>query len=253
MTSSKPTRRRRKDGLAMAAVEMMHKHGRKVHRLTARARGSRVVSAAALTGAVLTGTTLVLAGPASTAGAASSPTIRISTAKVANLGTVLTTSTGLTLYRFVQDPSGAATCTGGCAKIWPPLLASKGAHIAGPKGVQGLSLIKVSGGHFQVAFHHVALYRFEGDKKKGQAKGQGVANAFYAVLKSGLSSAPLVSSPPATTTPTTQAPTTTTAPHADTPAPPVTQATQPPTTQPPPTTTTTTTAPSNTGSGGAGF
>jgi predicted lipoprotein with Yx(FWY)xxD motif len=234
----------------MATAERMPEQGWQ-DRLAAGARGVRGLAAAALTGAVLAGTTLALAGPAATAGATSS-TIRVSTAKVANVGTVLTTGTGLTLYRFTHDPAGAATCTGGCAKIWPPLLASKGAHIAGPKGVKGLSLIKVTGGHWQVAFHHVALYRFEGDKKKGQAKGQGVASAFYAVLKSGASSAPLVAPP--TSTSTTQ--TTTTAPHAATTSPPatqtpVTQAPPPPTTQPP--ATTTTTAPSNTGTGGAGF
>ena len=40
------------------------------------------------------------------------------------------------------------------------------------KGVKGLSLINVGNGHWQVAFHNVALYRFEGDKKKGQAQGR---------------------------------------------------------------------------------
>jgi hypothetical protein len=141
------------------------------------------------------------------------------------------------------------------------LLASKGAHIAGPKGVKGLSLIKVTGNHWQVAFHDVALYRFTGDKKKGQDKGQGVASAWYAVLKSGLSSANVAIAPPPTSTPTTQAPTTTTQAPPTTSPPatqtPVTQAPPPPTTRPtqPPTTTTTTTAPTNTGtgSGGAGF
>ncbi len=236
----------------MATVERMRMHEHRQDGRAARARGLRGLAAAALTGAVLTGTALAVAGPAVTAGATSShvQTIHISTAKAPNVGTVLTTGTGLTLYRFTHDPAGNATCTGACATIWPPLLASKGAHIAGPKGVKGLSLIKVSGGHWQVAFHHVALYRFQGDKKKGQAKGQGVATAFYAVLKSGLSSAPPVAPP--TTTPT-QAPTTTTQPHAATTSPP---ATQTPVTQAPPpptTTTTTTTAPSNTGSGGAGF
>jgi predicted lipoprotein with Yx(FWY)xxD motif len=239
----------------MAVEERMSEQGRR-GRAALGARGYRGrLAAAALTGAVLAGTTLVLAGPAVTAGATSSKTIHLSTAKVASVGTVLTTGTGLTLYRYVKDPSGAATCTGACAKIWPPLLASKGSHIAGPKGVKGLSLIKVSGGHFQVAFHHVALYRFEGDTKKGQAKGQGVASSFFAVLKSGIPAAAPIAPP--TTSPTTQAPTTTTAPGTATTSPPATQTpvTQaPPTTTPPtqPLTTTTTTQPSS-GGGGAAF
>ena len=75
---------------------------------------------------------------------------------------------------------------GACAKIWPPLRVTKGTHIEGPKGVKGLSLINVGDGHWQVAFHNVALYRFEGDTKKGQAKGQAVGGLWYAVLKSGI-------------------------------------------------------------------
>jgi predicted lipoprotein with Yx(FWY)xxD motif len=229
------------------------------------------VAAAALSGVALTGTSLVLAGPGGVAGATSShQTIHISSAKIPSVGTVLTTSSGLTLYRFANDPSGTATCTGACAKIWPPVLASKGAHIAGPKGVKGFSLIRV-GNNFQLAFHHVALYRFTGDKKKGQAKGQGVANAWFAVLKSGVpvtAGTPVVTPTPATptpatqtpstVTPSTQAPTRTTSPPASqtpmTQVPPTTPPTSPPTTTPtttPPTTTTT--QPSSAGGGGVSF
>jgi predicted lipoprotein with Yx(FWY)xxD motif len=218
---------------------------------------------------------LVLAAPAGMAGATSShaKTVKISTAKVPNVGVVLTTASGLTLYRFTQDPTGMATCTGGCAKIWPPLLASKGAHVSGPRGLKGLSLINVGNGHWQVAFHKVALYRFAGDKKKGLAHGQAVGGKFFAVLKSGIpataatGAAPLTSPTapaPTTTSPTTPAQHSTTGGSTTTPMQtPVTQAPAPtttPTTSPPPTTTpttsppppptTTTTAPAG---GGAGF
>lgn len=222
---------------------------------------------------------LAVAAPAGVAGATSThaKTVKISTAKVPNVGVVLTSASGLTLYRFTQDPTGTATCTGGCAKIWPPLLAPKGAHVSGPRGLKGLSLINVGNGHWQVAFHKVALYRFAGDKKKGQAHGQAVGGKFFAVLKSGIpagtatGAAPLTtqptSPPPTTTTPTTAQHSTTSGstttpmqtpvtqpPAAPTPtSPPTTPPTSPPptttpTTSPPPTTTTT--APAG---GGAGF
>jgi predicted lipoprotein with Yx(FWY)xxD motif len=213
--------------------------------------------ASALAGGALS-VALVLAAPAGMAGATSShaKTVKVSTAKVSNVGVVLTTASGLTLYRFTQDATGTATCTGGCAKIWPPLLASKGAHVSGPKGLKGLSLINVGNGHFQVAFHKVALYRFAGDKKKGQAHGQAVGNKFFAVLKSGIpagtGAAPLTTQPtaPPATSPTTQAPHTTTplqtpvtpAPAASTTTPP----TSPPTTSPAPTTTPPTSPPTTT-------
>ena len=41
-----------------------------------------------------------------------------------------------------------------------------------------------------MAFHHVALYRFAGDTKKGQAKGQDVGGTWFAVLKSGIPATP---------------------------------------------------------------
>ncbi len=225
-----------------------------------------------------------VATPAGVAGATSphAKTVKVSTAKVPNVGIVLTTASGLTLYRFTEDTPGTSKCTGVCAKIWPPMLASKGAHVSGPRGVKGLSVMNVGNGHWQVAFHKVPLYRFAEDKKKGQALGQDVGKVWFAVLKSGIpattaasgavtgagSGAPTSTTAPApaTTQPTmAPTPTPTTQTHSSTgsnsTAPTQTPATQapPPPPPPPPTTTpptsppaTTTTAPSTTG-GGAAF
>ena len=218
----------------------------------ALARGG-AVAAAVIGAAVVAGAALaVTVGPAATAEATGThaKTVKVSTASVAKVGTVLTTASGLTLYRFTEDPPGSSMCTGSCAKIWPPLLAAQGSHIAAPKGVKGLSLIKV-GSHWQVAFHRAALYRFEGDKKKGQAKGQDVGGVWFAVLKSGIpasttagSASTATTSPSPGSTPTTAAGSSTTPPTSTTPAPrsvtpapspspAVTPATSPPTTPPP--------------------
>ena len=225
------------------------------------------LSAAGLAAAGLS-LALVLAAPAASAGAttATGKTVKVSTAKVAGVGTVLTTSSGLTLYRFTKDSQGTSTCTGACATIWPPLLAPKGAHVSGPHGVKGLSLLKVGSGHFQVAFDKIPLYRYEGDKKKGQAHGQNVAGAWFAVLKSGIPASAVAAAPAASTTtapgaattqpvtPTTQAPHSNASTGANpaapapattpTPAPaPVTQQTTPVTSAPAPPTTTPPTSP----------
>ena len=165
----------------------------------------------------------MLAVPGGPASAPSSQpkTIKISTAKVAGVGTVLTTASGLTLYRFTEDKPGTSACTGACAKVWPPLLASKGAHVSGPKGVKGLAVMKVGNGHWQVAFHKIPLYRFAGDKTKGQATGQNVGKVWFAALKSGIPASNAAPSAPTapTTAPTTAGSgtsTTTPAPPADT-------------------------------------
>ena len=145
------------------------------------------LSAAGLAAAALS-LALVLAAPAASTGATTTTgkTVKISTAKVSGVGTVLTTASGLTLYRFTKDSPGTSTCTGACASIWPPLLAPKGAHVSGPHGLKGLTLPKVGNGHLQVAFDKLPLYRYAGDKKKGQAHGQNVAGSWFAVLKSGI-------------------------------------------------------------------
>lgn len=260
----------------MATVARMRRQGRSQG---SAAVGARRVGGPVAAGLLATGLAsgIALAALGGPAGATNShvQTIHVSTAKVAHVGTVLTTGAGLTLYHFVNDPAGMATCTGGCAKIYPPFLASKGAHIDGPRGVKGLSLINVGGGHWQVAFDHFALYRFEGDKKKGQAKANGLANVWFAALKSGISAkagAPAVQTPTtssSSSTSTTRGATSTTqgssSSHAATTTPPTqtpaqtptTQAPAPPTTQPPPPTTTPTTSsppptttPTTTGGGG---
>ena len=109
---------------------------------------------------------------------------------------MLTTSSGLTLYRFTEDKPGTSACSGACAKIWPPLLAAKDAHLSGPHGVKGLSLMNVGNGHWQVTFHKLPLYRFEGDKKKGQAHGQNVGGVWFAALKSGIPASATAGAPP---------------------------------------------------------
>jgi predicted lipoprotein with Yx(FWY)xxD motif len=224
-----------------------------------KGRGTAKVAQGALMAAVLAGGLgTALTAPA---GASASRTVTVETAQVPKVGLVLTTSTGRTLYRFTSDPKGTSTCTGECAKVWPPLLLPKGDHLKGAHGLKGLSTIHVAHGRLQVAFDGVALYRFTGDTKAGQAKGQGVEGSWFAVLKSGIPAAAHVSTttaPPATTTPTTtpaaspgSAPVTTptTPTMATVPSPPVTQPTEPAPPPPPPTTTPTTAPPT----GGAGF
>jgi predicted lipoprotein with Yx(FWY)xxD motif len=159
-----------------------------------------------LGGAAVGASTVALCGPASAKGTASSKSLVIKTQHVASIGTVLTSSSGRTLYLYTLDPAGKVACTGACAKAWPPLLLPKGVtRIKAPHGVKGLSVVHVAAGRLQVFFHHAALYSFVSDTKKGQASGQGVENDWYAVLSNGKSSAPAAAS----TAPSTGAPATT--------------------------------------------
>jgi predicted lipoprotein with Yx(FWY)xxD motif len=73
---------------------------------------------------------------ASTSGAA--PSARVSSAakvelRHTHLGSILTTSSGLTLYEFTRDHKGEDSCmkVSGCSKVWPALQSS-GKPVAGP-------------------------------------------------------------------------------------------------------------------------
>jgi len=205
-----------------------------------------------------------LAAPASAGGSSSAHTMLIKTVKVPKIGTVLATSSGLTLYRFTADQAGKATCTGACAKEWPPLLLSKGDRLEGPHGLRGLSTIRVSHGRRQVSFDNVALYRFSGDQRKGEAKGQGVGGVWFAVLQSGIPRAATgatggtaTTSPPGATSPPAPSPSNTVSPTTSPPAPSPSSMTAPPvaTTTTPASMTTTppTTMPTSTPTAGIAF
>ncbi len=236
-----------------------------------RDRSGRPRSGARLAGGLLAVTLLpATAVVAFAAPASASKALTVTTVHISKIGTVLATSSGHTLYRYMADPPGKATCTGTCAQLWAPLLLPKGVtHVKGPKGVNGLSTIRVAHGRLQVAIHREALYEFAGDTKKGQAKGQAVEGAWFAVLKNGTTATapatvPVTPLPGSTTTPTTAAKSTTTTSRATTPttatkttttSPPATTTppTSPPTTTPPPPPTTTTTTTTTPGGGGVGF
>jgi predicted lipoprotein with Yx(FWY)xxD motif len=230
-----------------------------------RVRRSGPAGAGALVAgaAALAALTLAIGVPEGVAGATSShahakvTTIHVSTATIEKVGTVLTTSSGLTLYRYTSDPMGQSVCTGPCAKVWPPLTAAKGDRVAGPKGVQGLSVIDVGHGRWQVAFHDVALYRFAGDTMKGQAKGQGVGGTWFAVLKGGIPATTSAAAGTAATTPTTAPASSTTQPVTPTTtAAPATRSQTPVARSPittPPATTPPATTPTTSAGGGYGY
>ncbi len=80
------------------------------------------------------------------------------------LGSILTTSSGHTLYEFARDPANQDTCVkfSGCPSLWPALRTS-GRPSAGP-GVRAslLSWIAIPGGAKQVTYAGHPLYLYSG-------------------------------------------------------------------------------------------
>ena len=137
------------------------------------------VSVAAL---ALLGVAVAHAGapPAAAAGAG----VTLKAAKISGV-TVLTNTSGLTLYWFAPDTPAISKCTGSCTAYWPPVT---GNPKAGP-GVTGkLGTIKRPGGGVQATYDGHPLYTYIGDNGPGQAQGNNLnlnGGLWYEVRVSG--------------------------------------------------------------------
>jgi predicted lipoprotein with Yx(FWY)xxD motif len=103
-----------------------------------------------------------------------------------SLGMILVGSNGHTLYALDKDTPTMATCTGGCAGLWPPLTAT-GTPTGGP-GVDATKLTILTGPNgMQVVFAGHPLYFFSQDSAAGDVKGQGFAgNIWHVVSPTGM-------------------------------------------------------------------
>lgn len=88
-------------------------------------------------------------------------------------GTYLTGASGRALYIWVADSTGKSACSGACAKLWPPLMASSTPRVTGGAQAADLSLITRPGGAMQVAYKGRPLYYYAGDTGAGSTNGQG--------------------------------------------------------------------------------
>jgi predicted lipoprotein with Yx(FWY)xxD motif len=129
---------------------------------------------------------------------------------------VVVNAQGHTLYTLSGETRARQFCTTPeCLRFWPPLRASKSAHLKAAHGVQGqLRVLTRSGGIVQVTLRGVPLYRFSGDRAKGEVNGEGIVgpggHVWHAVRAASASQkAPATTpaaTPPATPPPTTQPP-----------------------------------------------
>jgi predicted lipoprotein with Yx(FWY)xxD motif len=138
-----------------------------------------VIALAAACGSTSPGTAVVTASPATSA--ASGVDLEQGTAKVMGATeTVLTSPDGLTLYYLTVDTTTAPKCSGACLTNWPPLLSNGNPSSMVP--LTGTLTVEMNANGDQVAYNGHLLYRFAGDKAKGDAKGEGL-QAFGGVWK----------------------------------------------------------------------
>jgi predicted lipoprotein with Yx(FWY)xxD motif len=161
-----------------------------------------VVLALAACGSSGSGSTSTASKAASQASATSASSPVLMVASKAKVGSVLVDAQGRTLYRYTPDKTSMSTCTGACAKFWPPatIQGSGNLSVAGLKGT--VSTTTRSDGSKQLVFDGKPLYRFAEDTSKADASGQGVQNIWFVLpAKSTKSSAAAASKPSTTSTP----------------------------------------------------
>jgi predicted lipoprotein with Yx(FWY)xxD motif len=90
------------------------------------------------------------------------------------LGRILVDARGRTLYLFEKDKSMGSTCYGACAGVWPPLTTAGKPHAVRGALAARLGTTRRSDGKLEVTYNGHPLYRYVGDTKPGDTKGQGL-------------------------------------------------------------------------------
>jgi predicted lipoprotein with Yx(FWY)xxD motif len=120
----------------------------------------------------------VLAGCGATSSSVAS--VKTATATVSGKSeTILTNSSGMTLYYYQPDTATTSACTGGCASAWPPLLSPGGAPTSTGNLPGTLGVISDANG-MQVTYNGHPLYTFATDTSAGMVSGEGVSSFFVA-------------------------------------------------------------------------
>lgn len=112
----------------------------------------------------------------------------VSAAKVGDLGTILVTAKGMTLYDFHKDKGGKSACYDACAGAWPPLLTEGNPQAQGPADRSMLGTTKRKDGTVQVTYNGWPLYTYVGDQKPGEANGNDIdqfGGEWYALQPNG--------------------------------------------------------------------
>ena len=106
--------------------------------------------------------------------------VRLATAMVkGKVVTILATPRGLTLYYFTPDTAAKAACTGGCAKVWPPLLSTGSGTSLGDASLPGMLKVLTDANGNQVQYNGHLLYTYSGDTAAGQTTGEGLFGKWF--------------------------------------------------------------------------
>lgn len=147
--------------------------------------GSSSSSSSSSTAASTPATTQSTAASTPSTTASGGPGVAV-VSKHGKLGTILAAGPKkLTVYLFEKDKGTTSSCTGACAKVWPPVTTASAPTAAGGAIAADLGTTKRSDGTEQVTYKGHPLYFYDDDKDAGDAYGQGskAFGASWYVLK----------------------------------------------------------------------
>ena len=101
------------------------------------------------------------------------------------LGPILVNGQGHTLYLSLKDRHGESNCYGGCARVWPPAIAS-GVPRVGPGVAAGkLTTTRRTDHKRQLVYNGHPLYAMSADTRPGDMAGQGFLGTWFVVSPAG--------------------------------------------------------------------
>ncbi len=139
-----------------------------------------------------TTTSATTSGAGTTPSAGKGGAASIEVASNPKLGSILVDAEGQTLYTFQKDLGGKSSCSGSCAKVWPPELTTASPKAGSGVSASKLGTVKRADGTIQVTYAGHPLYTYTADTSSGQANGNGVnsfGGVWNAVQPSGSSAA----------------------------------------------------------------
>ncbi|MEV6494037.1 hypothetical protein AB0M20_36240 [Actinoplanes sp. NPDC051633] len=107
---------------------------------------------------------------------------------VKRMGKVVVDQEGWVLYRFDGDkvkPKVESTCVGDCAVVWPPALTEDGKPEIEGVDPEDVGTVTRADGSKQLTIGDWPVYRYLGDKKPGQWKGQNVGKKWFVIEPTG--------------------------------------------------------------------
>jgi predicted lipoprotein with Yx(FWY)xxD motif len=124
---------------------------------------------------------------AATTAPAAPLTLSLKGSSVPKMGQVVLDQDGFVLYRFDKDvakPEAKSNCIDKCAQVWPPALTDGNPDLNGVEA-NVVGTVTRADGSRQITLDGWPVYRYIGDTKPGQWKGQNVGGTWFVVTPAG--------------------------------------------------------------------